>query len=72
MAEEGTSGSAHTMGTRKGEEVKEADGNEAGRIGSAECAAKLAPLMRVRLVWLPLGKEPDMLTPNELHTLLGF
>jgi DNA primase len=48
------------------------DGNEAGRIGSAECAAKLSPLMSVRLVWLPLGKEPDMLAADDLRPLLNF
>ena len=31
MGDEGTSGSAHTPGTRSGEEIKEQDGQEAGR-----------------------------------------
>jgi hypothetical protein len=31
MGDEGTSGSAHTPGTRQGEEIKEQDGQEPGR-----------------------------------------
>lgn len=31
MADEGTSGPTHTTGTRKGEDVKERDGQEPGR-----------------------------------------
>jgi DNA primase len=46
------------------------DGNDAGRIGAAECAAKLAQVIIVRFVWLPPGKEPDILTADELRSLL--
>ena len=31
MGDEGTSGPTHTTGTRKGEDIKERDGQEAGR-----------------------------------------
>ncbi len=31
MADEGTSGPTHTPGTRKGEDIKDSDGKEAGR-----------------------------------------
>jgi len=47
------------------------DGNDVGRRGSAACAAKLAPVMRVKLVWVPWGKEPDQLSSDEIRALLG-
>jgi DNA primase len=46
------------------------DGNDAGRIGAGECALRLAPLMRVKLLWVPWGKEPDQLSSDEIRSLL--
>lgn len=39
MGNEGTSGAAHAPGTRKGEEIKEEDGSEAGRAETGETGA---------------------------------
>lgn len=47
------------------------DGDDAGRAAGVECAARLAHRIFVKVVSLPDGKQPDMLTPDELKDLLG-
>jgi DNA primase len=47
------------------------DGNDVGRKGSAGCAVRLAPAVKVKLVWVPWGKEPDQLSSEEIRGLLG-
>ena len=47
------------------------DGGEAGRNAAPEIAARLARRLWVRIVALPDGKQPDMLSAAEIEGLLG-
>jgi DNA primase len=62
---------AKVISTHFDEAVIMLDGNDMGRRGSAGCAARLAPVMKVKLVWVPWGKEPDQLSSEEIRGLLG-
>lgn len=46
------------------------DGDDSGRAAATECAGRLVRQMFTRVVSLPLGKQPDMLGPEELHKAL--
>ena len=46
------------------------DGDETGRRASQRIAAQLSPQMAVRVVEVPLGRQPDQLTPMEIRGLL--
>jgi DNA primase len=46
------------------------DGDEPGRAAQAELTTRLAATRFVRTVRLPDGKQPDMLTPAEIATVL--
>jgi DNA primase len=62
---------AKLIGTHFDEVVIMLDGNDIGRQGSAGCAVRLAPVMTVKLAWVPWGKEPDQLSSDEIRSLLG-
>jgi len=47
------------------------DGDEAGRSAASAIAARLMREVYVRVVDLPDGKQPDMLTPGEITTYLS-
>ena len=47
------------------------DGDEAGRGGAREIAARLVHRMYVKVVDLPDGKQPDQLSSEELRSILG-
>jgi DNA primase len=47
------------------------DGDEAGRSAADEIAARLIRQMHVRIVELPVGKQPDELDQEQLRALLG-
>jgi DNA primase len=64
---------AKLIGTHFDEVVIMLDGNDMGRRGSAGSAVRLAPVMPVKLVWVPWGKEPDQLSSDEIRRILsGF
>ena len=64
---------AKLIGTHFDEVVIMLDSNDMGRRGSAGCAVRLAPVMTVKLVWVPWGKEPDQLSSDEIRRILsGF
>ena len=46
------------------------DGDEAGRAGVQDCVARLVGQVFVKAIALPDGKQPDMLTVDELRGLL--
>jgi len=46
------------------------DGDEAGRQGTDECLRRLARQVWVKVAHVPDGKQPDMLTAEELRALL--
>jgi len=46
------------------------DGDDAGRRGTGEIAARLAQKVWVRALDLPLGKQPDQLATGEIRELL--
>jgi DNA primase len=46
------------------------DADEAGRKGIEDCLASLSRRVFVKVVTLPEGKQPDMLTPEQLEFLL--
>ena len=46
------------------------DGDEPGQQGTAECLAKLGRRMWVRAAVVPVGKQPDQLSSEELEALL--
>jgi len=62
---------AKLISTHFDEAVVMLDGNDIGRRGSAGCAARLAPVMQVKFVWVPWGKEPDQLSSDEIRVVLG-
>lgn len=62
---------AKLISTHFDEAVIMLDGNDIGRRGSAGCAVRLAPVIGVKLVWVPWGKEPDQLSSDEIRSLLG-
>jgi DNA primase len=46
------------------------DGDEAGRAGTEECIRRLVGQVFVKTIGLPEGKQPDMLSTEELELLL--
>ena len=46
------------------------DGDEAGRTGAAQIAARLVHQVFIKAVGLPDGKQPDQLSSEEIRTLL--
>jgi DNA primase len=46
------------------------DGDEAGRNAAAECVTRIGLRMWVRLAQVPVGKQPDQLSADELKVLL--
>jgi DNA primase len=62
---------AKLINTHFDEAVIMLDGNDIGRRGTAGCAVHLAPVIGVRLVWVPWGKEPDQMSSDEIRSLLG-
>ena len=47
------------------------DGDEAGRAGAEEISNRLKHKMFVRVMVLPDGEQPDMLSADELRALLN-
>jgi DNA primase len=46
------------------------DGDSAGRIATEDCVKRLVPRLFVKAVYLPDGKQPDMLTADEISRLI--
>jgi len=46
------------------------DGDEPGRLATAECVTRLATQIWVRAVLVPEGKQPDQLSSEELQQIL--
>ena len=47
------------------------DGDEAGRKAAEEISSRLIHKLHVRIIDVPDGKQPDQLSIEELHLLLG-
>ena len=48
------------------------DGDSAGRSATEDCITRLVRRVFVKAIFLPEGKQPDMLTAEELQKLLAF
>jgi DNA primase len=57
-------------GTRGYQVILLFDGDDAGRAATDDCIKRLARRIFARAVELPEGKQPDMLTANELQLVL--